>query len=150
MGALYVVGPVLAWILGFLALVVLYLGDAVRADLRATGPIPLSVWLWIFGMAIMLVALWVGHLNWSLDLKQTIKSSIGWAKGWALLALFPLAGALLPLRREILIRGQCVIGLGTLILAPLMLAAPYVGLPERICTSPLKAIGGPGPEYFSV
>ena len=29
----------------------------------------------------------MGHLAWGLGLKQTIKSSIGWAKGWALLAL---------------------------------------------------------------
>ncbi|WP_341365896.1 O-antigen ligase domain-containing protein [Yoonia sp. BS5-3] len=149
-GALYVVGPVLAWILGGLAVLSLFLGPAMRPDLRATGTIPPVVWAWIIGMFVMLVALWVGHLDWSLGLKQTIKSSIGWAKGWALMALFPLAGAVLPIRREVLIRAQCVIGLGTLILAPILLAAPYIGLPERIFTSPLKAVGGPGPEYFSV
>jgi hypothetical protein len=149
-GALYVVGPVLAWVLGGLAVLILYLGPAVRADMRATGPVPLIVWVWIAGMAVMLVALWVGHLDWGLGTKQTIKSSIGWAKGWALMALFPLVGAVLPIRREVLVRGQCIVGLWTLILAPVMLAAPYVGLPERIFTSPLKAVGGPGPEYFSV
>lgn len=149
-GALYVVGPVLAWTLGGLAALVLYLGPAVRDDLRATGPVPLLIQVWFLGMLVMLVALWVGHLDWGLGLKQTIKSSIGWAKGWALLALFPLIGAVLPIRRAVLIRGQCVIGLWTLALAPLMLAAPYVGLPEKIFTSPFKVIGGPGPEYFSV
>ena len=149
-GALYIVGPVLAWMLAALALVVLYLGPAVREDMRATGSIPLIVWVWIAGMALMLVALWIGHLDWGLGLKKTIKSSIGWAKGWALLALFPLIGAVLPIRRDILVRGQCIIGLWTLILAPLLLVAPYVGLPERIFTSPFKAVGGPGPEYFSV
>ncbi len=149
-GALYVVGPVLAWILGGLAVLSLYLGPAIRDDLRATGPVPPIIWAWILGMGVMLVALWAGHLDWGLGLKQTIKSSIGWAKGWALLALFPLVGAVLPIRREILVRGQCVLGAWTLLLAPLLLAAPYIGLPERIFTSPLKAIGGPGPEYFSV
>ncbi len=149
-GALYVVGPVLAWVLGGLACLALYLGPAIRADLQPTGPVPVVIWFWIAGMAVMLVALWVGHLNWDLGLKQTIKSTIGWAKGWALVALFPLAGAVLPIRREVLIRGQCVVGLCTLALAPLMLAAPYVSLPERLFTSPLKVVGGPGPEYFSV
>ncbi len=149
-GALYVVGPVLAWTLGGLAMLVLYLGPAVREDMRATGTIPPVVWAWILGMFVMLVALWLGHLDWGLGIKKTIKSSIGWAKGWALLALFPLAGALLPIRREVLIRAQCVVGLWTLIVAPVLIFAPYVGLPERIFTSPLKAIGGPGPEYFSV
>lgn len=121
-----------------------------RHDLRATGAIPPVVWAWLLGMFVMLVALWAGHMDWALGLNQTIKSSIGWAKGWALLALFPLAGAVLPIRREVLIRGQCIIGLGTLLLAPLLLSAPYIGLPEKIFTSPLKAIGGPGPEYYSV
>ena len=101
-------------------------------------------------MAVMLVALWVGHLDWGLGLKKTIKSSIGWAKGWALLALFILAGAILPIRRELLVRAQCVVGAWTLALAPLLLVAPYVGLPSRLFTSPFKAVGGPGPEYFSV
>ena len=83
-GSLYVVGPVLAWVLGTLAVIALYLGPAMREDLRPTGPIPTMVWLWIAGMFVMLVALWVGHMNWGLGLKGTIKSSIGWAKGWAL------------------------------------------------------------------
>jgi hypothetical protein len=136
--------------IGALAVVVLYLGPAVRPDLRATGPVPAVVWGWLGGMTVMLIALWLGHLDWGLGTGQTIKSSIGWAKGWALLALFPLAGAVLPIRREVLIRAQCVVGLWTLVLAPILIAAPYIGLPERIFTSPLKAVGGPGPEYFSV
>ncbi|TQS70165.1 O-antigen ligase domain-containing protein [Rhodobacteraceae bacterium] len=149
-GALYIVGPVLAWVLAGLAGLALYLGPAIRPDLRATGPVPPVVWAWIFGMLVMLVALWAGHLNWGLGLKQTIKSSIGWAKGWALLALFPLAGAILPIRREIIVRAQSKLAVVTLCVAPVLLVAPYLGLPERIFTSPLKAVGGPGPEYFSV
>jgi len=149
-GALYLVGPVLAWTLGGLAFLALYLGPAIREDLRATGPVPPVVWAWFAGMFVMLIALWIGHMDWGLGLKQTIKSTVGWAKGWALLALFPLAGAVLPIRREVLVRGQCVIGLWTLALVPILAAAPFIGLPEKILTSPLKAIGGPGPEYFSV
>lgn len=149
LGALYVVGPVLAWLMAGLAALALYLGVAMRGDLQP-NPIPTAVWLWVIGMAAMLPILWVGHVNWDYGLTSTIKSSIGWAKGWALMALFPLAGAVLPIRREVLIRGQCVVGLWTLCLAPLLLAAPYLGLPEKIFTSPLKAIGGPGPEYFTL
>ncbi|WP_345900214.1 hypothetical protein, partial [Martelella sp. UBA3392] len=128
-GALYVVGPVLGWSLFALAVISLYFGPSLRPSLRPAGPVPLIVWLWIAGMLVMLIALWGGHLQWGLGLKQTIKSSIGWAKGWALLALFPLAGAVLQVRREVIVRGQCVVGLWTLILLPMMFAAPYVGLP---------------------
>lgn len=150
LGALYAVGPVLGWMLAGLAAASLYFGPAIRADLRATGSVPPVVWAWGLGMLVMLVALWVGHLDWGLGMKKTIKSSVGWAKGWALLALFIFAGAVLPIRREILIRGQCVVGAWTLALAPILLIAPYIGLPEKIFTSPLKVLGGPGPEYFSV
>ena len=149
-GALYVVGPVLAWGLGALAAVSLFLGPAMRRDLRSTGPLPVVVWAWIVGMVVMLVALWGGHLDWQLGTGQTIKSSIGWAKGWALLALLPFAGAVLPVRREALIRGQGYVALSTLVVLPVLFAAPFLGLPERIFISPLKAVGGPGPEYFSV
>lgn len=149
-GGLYVAGPVLAWVLAGLVFLSLYLGPAMRKDLRPTGPVPWLIWLWIAGMLVMLVALWAGHLNWDLGLKKTIKSSIGWAKGWALLALFPLAGAVLQIRREALVRAHAKLALITLILMPVLAAAPFVGLPERLFTSPLQAVGGPGPEYFTV
>ena len=52
----------------------------------------------------MLLALLAGHLSWSLGVGQLIKSGIGWAKGWALLALFILAGAVLRLRLTVIAR----------------------------------------------
>ena len=149
-GALYAVGPVLGWTAGALALLAAYLGPAMREDLQPATTVSGLIWIWGLGMAVMLLALWVGHLDWGLGTKQTIKSSIGWAKGWVLLALFPLVGAILPIRRTLLIRGQCVVGAWTLALAPILLMAPYIGLPEKIFTSPFKVLGGPGPEYFSV
>ena len=72
LGALYVVGPVIAWLLAGLVALSLYLGPAIRSDLRATGPIPPVVQLWMVAMLVMLVALWAGHMNWNLGLKQTI------------------------------------------------------------------------------
>lgn len=149
-GSLYVVGPVLAWTLGGLAVMALYIGPAMREDLRPTGRVPGMIWLWFAGMSVMLVALWVGHMNWGFGMGGTIKSSIGWAKGWALMALFPLAGAVLQIKREVLIRAHCKLALVTLILLPILAIAPSIGLPERIFTSPLKVVGGPGPEYFTV
>lgn len=150
LGALYIVGPVVAWTLGGLAVLSLYLGPVLRQDLRPAGTVPPIVWAWIAAMFVMLVALLAGHIEQGLGLVQTVKSSIGWAKGWAMVALLIFAGAVLPIRRLPLVRAQCVVGAMTLLLLPMMLIAPFVGLPERIFVSPLKAAGGPGPEYFSV
>lgn len=149
-GALYLTGPILAWLMLGLMAVSAYLGPVIREDLRLVRPIHPLVWGWVAGMFVMLVALWVGHANWGLGLALTIKSSIGWAKGWALIPIFILIGAVFNIHRSILIRGQSIVGLITLLLLPLLLVAPMIGLPSRLFVSPLQATGGPGPEYFSV
>ncbi|GAB5348335.1 O-antigen ligase domain-containing protein [Alteriqipengyuania sp. 357] len=142
-GGLYVAGPVIGWLLAMLVFGELYLGR------KNIAVIPLSVWLWLAGMAAMLPILWIGHFNFELSTGQTIKSTIGWAKGWALIALFPLAGAVLDVRMEVIARAACRLGMWTLVMLPLFLVAPFIGLPETLWVSPLKAIGGPGPEYFA-
>jgi hypothetical protein len=142
-GALYIAGPVLGWALAGLVFIELYLG---RKSLSA---IPPTIWLWLAGMLFLLVVLWIGHANFSLGTGQTIKSSIGWAKGWALIALFPLAGAVLDIRLAVIARAVCRLGMWTLVLLPLFILAPFIGLPETLWVSPLKAVGGPGPEYFA-
>ncbi|MEO0698964.1 MAG: O-antigen ligase domain-containing protein, partial [Pseudomonadota bacterium] len=142
-GGLYIAGPVLGCALAGMALWSLYVGK------KDAHPIPASVWLWIAGMAAMLVILWIGHANFQLGMGKTIKSSIGWAKGWALIAVFPLAGAVLSIRPEVITRAICKLGLQTLILLPIFLVAPMIGLPERLWVSPLQILGGAGPDYFT-
>lgn len=149
LGGLYVLGPVLGFGLAALMLTRRYFDkSAIRT--RAVNPIPFGIWIWIAGMGTMLLALEVGHMNQQLGLGQTIKSTIGWAKGWALLAIFPLVGACLHIRFETIIRGSRWVALGTLILTPMLLMARSVGLPEVLFISPLKFVGGPGPEFFAV
>ncbi|MEC8180348.1 MAG: O-antigen ligase domain-containing protein, partial [Pseudomonadota bacterium] len=146
MGGLYISGPVIGWTLALMACWLAYV-DARVSERFAL--LPLTIWLWIVGMAAMLLILWAGHANFDLGTGKTIKSSIGWAKGWALIALFPLAGALLQVREEVIYRAVCKLGAQTLMLLPLFLLAPFIGLPETLWVSPLKAVGGPGPEYFA-
>ena len=148
-GGLYVLGPVLGVGLTGLLFARVYLtGDGVET--REVRSIPSGVLVWIAGMLVMLLALEVGHMNQNLGLGQTIKSTIGWAKGWALLALFPLIGACMCIRVETIIRAAGWVALGTLLLTPVFLIAPMAGLPEVLFVSPLKFVGGPGPEFFAV
>ncbi|MEM7457823.1 MAG: O-antigen ligase domain-containing protein [Pseudomonadota bacterium] len=148
-GGLYVLGPVLGVGLTGLVFARLYLsGEAIQT--RSVTSVPSGVWVWIGGMLVMLLALEVGHMNQNMGLGQTIKSTIGWAKGWALLALFPLIGACLQIKLDTVIRAAGWVALGSLLLTPIFLVAPTVGLPERIFVSPLKLVGGPGPEFFAV
>jgi len=147
LGALYIVAPVIAWYLLFL-LFYRFLSNRQMYPAYPEARIPLAIWLWIAGMLMMLIALIVGHFDYSLGIAKTIKSSIGWAKGWALLAIFPLIG-LLNIRPQIIYRASMHVCLHTLILLPLFIGAWLVGLPQTLYVSPLQIIGGPGPEFFS-
>ncbi len=143
-GALYLVGPVLGWSL----LLIWLLRCCVSA--KAQQPVlALPSLLWLVGMLGMLLALYIGHLSFSLSTVQIIKSTLGWFKGWALLAVFVLVGAA-SIRFELLVRACMILCLHTCLLIPLFIAAWLFGLPQTLYTSPLQVIGGPGPEFFSL
>ena len=148
-GGLYIAGPALGWTLAGMACWRLYAGPALAPELRAP-PLGGIVWVWILAMAAMLLALWFGHAANDLSAGQTIKSSIGWAKGWALLAVFPFGAAVLDVRPEIVYRAVCRLGRQTLILIPFFLIAPLAHLPELLYVSPLKVLGGSSDEFFTV
>ena len=148
-GGLYIAGPVLAWLLALLAAAQLYIAPGLPEHKRPP-PLHPCIWLWMLGMLAMLIILIIGHVLNELGTVKTIKSSIGWAKGWALIALFPFIGAVLDIRPEIIYRAVCRLGLQTLFLIPLFLIAPFIGLPGLLYVSPLKVVGGSGPEYFAV
>lgn len=148
LGALYIIAPVIAWILFLTGVRRLILNYYFGAHIPASI-IPWSVIVWFVGMFVMLIALIVGHLDFGIGLGAIIKSSIGWAKGWALLALFPFIGCM-SIRPQLVYRASCVIGLHTLLLIPVFVFAWAAGLPQVAYVSPLKAVGGPGPEFFMV
>lgn len=146
LGALYVVGPVLAWALLFIF--VFRFMKSKQSGLK-TQQIPTAVWLWCAGMTLMLLSLIVGHMDFDLGIAKLIKSSIGWAKGWALLAIFILVGCM-NIRPQIVYRACTQVCLHTLLLLPVFVGAWLLGLPQTLYISPLQIIGGPGPEFFSL
>jgi len=147
-GGLYLAGPALGWVLALLVARAYYLAPALPWDQRPSPPPP-AILAWLAGMLAMLLILFIGHSDYQLGTGQTIKSAIGWAKGWALLALFPLAGYALPIRMETLARAVCRLGRQTLILLPVFVIAPLMHLPQTLWVSPLKVLGGSGDEYFA-
>lgn len=148
-GGLYIAGPLLGWTLALMAATRLYLAPGLPP---ASRPAPLGniVHVWLWAMLAMLFILVAGHILNDLGTAKSIKSSVGWAKGWALLGLFPLAGAVLEVRSEVIIRAVCRLGRQTLVLLPLFLIAPRIGLPGLLYTSPLQIFGGSGAEFFQV
>lgn len=147
-GGLYIAGPALGWILALMAVRELYLAPGLPQNQRPPRP-GMLIQIWLPSMLAMLVILWIGHSNFDLGLAKTIKSSIGWAKGWALIALFPFAASVLSIQPETIYRAICRLGIQTLIVLPVFVAAPFIGLPDTLWVSPLKILGGSGSEYFA-
>lgn len=148
-GGLYILAPALGWILLAWAFFKLFV-EGPHTPPRERVRFPAGIKVWIAGMILMEVALIVGHLDFNLGIAALIKSTIGWAKGWALLAIFPLIGAALQIRPAIIYRASCRLAAQTLILIPLFVVAPQIGLPGTLYISPLQIVGGPGPEFFEV
>ena len=144
-GGLYVTGSVLGWLVISIAFLRWYVEG--KDDEAA---IPVIVWIWVLAMGVMLVALWVAHINWNLGMGKTIKSSIGWAKGWALMAVFPVIGAIIKVKPELIIRGVCIVSFHTFIFACVTYVAYLARIPGELYISPLQIVGGPGENFFMV
>lgn len=147
-GGLYVLGSALGWLLLMVFLLRGFLtgGVSSRGALAKISPL---VWFWVLGMLTMLVALWVAHIDRQLGTGMAIKSTIGWAKGWALLALFPLLGVILRVRPAVLVRGVSITAASALPFAALGILAYIAGMSGDLYHSPLQAVGGPG-EVFHI
>lgn len=143
-GLTYVVGSLIGWAL-FAVLALRYFYDA-KLKVPAVSPI---VFLWMMGMIIMLIALLVAHLTLDLGVGQTVKSSIGWMKGWALLALFLFLGNVLKLEKASIVRSCCILSMQAIPFSILGIMAYFVGHNGDLFVSPLSVVGGPM-ETFQV
>lgn len=144
-GGLYITGSALGWlVLGIIML------RAFVEDKNVFSTVPMMVWIWVIGMLTMLLALWVAHANWSLGTGQTIKSTVGWAKGWALIALFPLVGSLVSIKSESIVRGACIVGKHTAIFGLVSYFLYSLRIPGQLFVSPLQMVGGAGDIFFNV
>jgi len=145
LGGLYVSGSILGWLIFSIVLLRCYVNGKDNCAI-----IPPVIWLWIIGGLFMFLALLVAHSNWELGMAKTIKSSIGWAKGWALMPLFLFIGAFADINPKLIIRAICVLSFHSLIFGVLTVVLYLAGMHGDLFISPLKAIGGPGDSFFTV
>lgn len=144
-GGLYVMGSVIGWMIFSIVMLRWYINGKETAS-----KVPVLVWLWIVGCLFLLLALVIGHMNWDLGLSKLIKSSIGWAKGWALMPLFLFLGAFANIKPSVIVRAICVISYHSIFFAAISLVLYIAGVHGDLFVSPLKVIGGPGETFFTV
>ena len=145
LGGLYIMGSLIGWMIFFVVILRWYVSGKDNNSV-----IPVIVWLWIIGGLFMLFALLIAHSNWDLGLAKTIKSSIGWAKGWALMPLFLFIGAFVDIKPQLIVRAVSIVSFHTLIFAVVSIVLYLGGIPGDLFISPLQVIGGPGESFFTV
>jgi len=138
-GTLYVVGALIGWALFVIMLLRVY----VNGKLPSRASVPVIIWVWVAGMFCMLLALLVAHADYDMPVGQITKSTIGWAKGWALLALIPLIGAMVSVRPQVVVRACCVLASQSIVFLILGFSLAIIGFDGQLYVSPLKAVGGP-------
>ncbi len=111
---------------------------------------PTATIVWIAGMAALAAALVMAHLDYEFGTPTLIKSLFGWAKGWALFAIFPLLGSMLSIRPTVITRATGILAVQTLVLIPIFMVSPIIGLPKDLYISPLSYVIGTGDEFFAV
>ena len=142
-GALYPVGAALGWWLALAGLAA-FLLDPRRPE------IPLSIFLVLGSMGAMLIAVWAGLLDFRHTWTSVLKSSVGWAKGWALLAVYPFAALGTRISTERLAAAWSRVAVLSLALSPFLFLAAKAGLPEILYVSPLEIVGGATRHFFVV
>ena len=140
-GGLYLVGPILAWILLYRSLVVIF---NVKMKIHH-----LSI-VWIVSILLIEVVVVIGSLNTGHSVLMTIKSTIGWAKGWALIGIFIFIGSILPIRYYIFQRAIINILWQSLLISPFLIVVAFLNFPTLLYISPLKFFGGGGEQFFKV
>ena len=100
-----------------------------------------SAWIWIVAMITIEVTIIISHINFDLGLAQIVRTSIGWSRQWALIALFPLAGHL-NIRPQIIYRAVCILAAQSLVVVVIDNLAGLIHLPVLSFVSPLKFLGG--------
>ena len=141
-GGLYIVGSILGWILCILKLL-----DNNTNDKQNSSQINILILSWLIGSFVLLICLFIGHYNFELGLLTTLKSSIGWAKGWALFPLYMLCG-LMPIKKEIIVRSialNCIFILVILIVGIILF---LFGIQGSIYTSPLRFVSPGNTDAF--
>jgi len=147
LGAHFVLAPLLATFLtGYL--IFQWWNQTEETPIEERIIISSSAWVWVIAVLVIEVALIVGHLNFNLEIKRIITSSILWYRTWGLMALFPLIGHL-NIRAKLIYRAICILCLQCLIIIIIGCIAKLVGIPNIVYTSPLKLLGGI-PKQFEV
>jgi hypothetical protein len=146
LGLQFLITPLLGWFLAFY-LIKKWWNQTDETPESEKIVISSSAWIWIIAMITIEATIIINHINFDLGLAQIIRTSIGWSRQWALLALFPLAGHL-NIRPQIIYRAVCILAAQSLVVVVIDNLAAIIHLPILSFVSPLKVLGG-GPALWT-
>jgi hypothetical protein len=109
--------------------------------------IPLSVWIWVVAMLLIELTIFMSHMEFELGVPKFVFTTVNnWARTWALMALFPLAGCL-KIRPQVIYRAGCILCVQSLVLALICYGMYLLRIPTFSYVSPLVAFRGAASFY---
>lgn len=140
-GTLYILYPLLAWFLVAYLLLKFWLQtDGTPEEEKIV--IPWGVWVWIFSMSVMFIALIMGHLNFELGTYQLIKSMLDqFPRTWGLFAAFALVGCL-NIRPQLVYRAVAILCLQSIIYIVVANLAYRLGIDGVLYNTPFGRFAG--------
>ncbi|NJO77996.1 MAG: O-antigen ligase family protein [Cyanobacteria bacterium RM1_2_2] len=148
-GLIFIVNTTMPWfLLLYLLKQMWHQTSDVSADQKIR--IPAIIWLWIVSMIVMLIAILIGLVDFGYDIREIIRSSLNWARDWALFAILPLLGYGLQIRPQLIYRAACNLCLQSLFIIPICCFAYFAQLPNRLYSSPLERLTQNGQIYYNV
>jgi hypothetical protein len=140
---------ILGWGLGCYVLIKAWMQtDSTPASERVR--VPIGVWLWVIGMAVLQMALIKGHLDFNYGLDEIVKGTFtSFVKGWSLFVLFPLIGSCLNIRLGLLTRGVCILSLQSAAVIVYCTICNLAKIPLPDYVPPFGKIGGVSRVFLS-
>jgi len=138
LGLQYMGIPIIAWFL-VLYLVKKLWNQTEDTPVQEKITIPAGVWIWIVFMLVMEVSLIMSHIDLDLGVVKIVKSSMGWARTWALMALCPLIGCL-KIRPQLIYRAASILCLQSLAFSLVCLLWHILHIPHIPYVSPVGLI----------
>lgn len=146
LGAQFIWIPVLGIILAGRVFIKLWLQTKYTPEDEKIS-VPIAVWIWLVAVIVIELTIIMSHIEFDLGISKIIFTTVNnWARSWALMALFPLAGCL-NIRPQIVYRAACILCLQSLIVTLICYLMYFLHVPSFSYVSPLVAFRGSANFY---
>jgi hypothetical protein len=112
--------------------------------------IPPLVWVWTIAALTVLLAMYVGLMDFGYDTREIIRSTLNWMREWALFPICLTIGSCLNIRPQLIYRAVCNLCAQSIVMLMLCVGAYFAKLPDLIYDSPIERLTQNGKMFYEI